>query len=311
MSRDLEELLTFDSLYDTAHVSVSDYNCRACRGGPTAEESVDQHTIVLLRHGVFCKHVGRQSLTADVNQAVFFAKGSAYRVSHPTDHGDRGTVFTLAPRVLTEMLAEFDPVSAERPDQPFPFLGGPCDARVFWSHRQLIQRLEAGEGHPPDPMWVDETVLPMMTEILAAAFLRHGKPPRPRRVGTRADHIERTEAVKSFLASRMGEPLTLDEIARHVRTSPFHLARMFRQQTGIPVHRYLTRLRLRASLEQLADGVSDLTALALSLGYASHSHFTDTFRREFGLSPSAARKRLGRRALAELSKNPEARLPSV
>ena len=88
----------------------------------------------------------------------------------------------------------------------------------------------------------------------------------------------------------MSERVTLDDVARAVHVSPFHLARIFQQQTGVPVHRYLTQLRLRASLERLADGAGDLTAVALELGFSSHSHFTDAFRREFGHSPSEMRK---------------------
>jgi AraC-like DNA-binding protein len=42
--------------------------------------------------------------------------------------------------------------------------------------------------------------------------------------------------------------------------------------------------------------------LALELNFSSHSHFTDTFRREFGRTPSDVRN--GRRAMpAEMSKN--------
>jgi len=104
------------------------------------------------------------------------------------------------------------------------------------------------------------------------------------------DHAERTEAAKTYLASKMSERVTLDEVARAVHVSPFHLARIFQQQTGVPVHRYLTQLRLRASMERLAEGASDLTALALELGFSSHSHFTDAFRREFGKAPSEIRK---------------------
>ncbi|MGH9769987.1 MAG: helix-turn-helix transcriptional regulator [Blastocatellia bacterium] len=80
--------------------------------------------------------------------------------------------------------------------------------------------------------------------------------------------------------------LTLDDIARAVGASPFHLARLFQRRTGAPVHRYLTCLRLRASLERLADGASDLAALAFELGFSIHSHFTDSFRREFGRAPA-------------------------
>src|SRR5262249_37447049 len=77
----------------------------------------------------------------------------------------------------------------------------------------------------------------------------------------------------------------------------------FQQRTGAPVHRYLTRLRLRASLERLADGETDLTALALELGFSSHSHFTGAFRREFGRTPSAVRRDPVRRTIRESGKS--------
>ena len=46
-------------------------------------------------------------------------------------------------------------------------------------------------------------------------------------------------------------------------------------------------------------------ALALELGFSSHGHFSDAFRREFGRTPSDVRK-ADRRALRELSKDLEA-----
>ena len=71
----------------------------------------------------------------------------------------------------------------------------------------------------------------------------------------------------------------------------------------MPVHRYLSRLRLRTALERLEQGSQDLTALALDLNFSSHSHFTDAFRREFGFTPSNFRNGTGRRALSKMSKN--------
>jgi AraC family transcriptional regulator len=295
--------LAYRTLYGSPLVSVRDYCCRASRGGPAAEEYSDGNHVVLMRHGAFCKHFGRRSVTADVNQAVFFSQGSTYRVSHPADCGDRGTVFVASPRVLNEIIRELDPSVDDRPERPFPFVTGPCESGVFWRHRELVQRLEAAESDPLEPLWADVTALQLVAHVLEAAFVRHGLPRRRRRNGTDADHADRTEAAKTYLASRLCERVTLDDLARAVHASPFHLARVFQQRTGVPVHRYLTRLRLRASLERLAGGADDLTALALELGFSSHSHFTDAFRREFGRTPSDVRRDAGRPALRELSKN--------
>jgi AraC-like DNA-binding protein len=142
--------------------------------------------------------------------------------------------------------------------------------------------------NPLEPLWADVTALQLVADVLESAFVQRGVTHRPKREGTGADHAERVEAVKTFLAARLTERVTLDDVARAVHVSPFHLARIFQQQTGVPVHRYLTQLRLRASLERLSD---DLTVVALELGFSSHSHFTDAFRREFGVSPSEMRHR--------------------
>jgi len=298
-----ERLLTFRPLYESPIVSVHDYSCRACRGGPGPEEYSLTNGIALMRHGAFCKHFGRRSVTADVNQAIFFSRDSAYRVSHPADCGDRGTVFTVSPRVLNDIVRELDPSMDDHPEKPFSFVSGPCDRGVFLRHRALVQALEKAATHPLEPLWADVTTLQLVADVLEAAFARHGMPRRGRRDDTNSDHADRAEAAKNFLAAHVGERITLDDVARAVHASPFHLARIFQERTEMPVHRYLTQLRLRASLEQLAGGVEDLTALALDLGFSSHSHFTDAFRREFGCTPSDVRRKAAHEAFREMSKN--------
>jgi AraC family transcriptional regulator len=305
MSHRYEHPLTFRALYDGLLVSVRAYCCRACRSGPAAEEDSGSNDIVLMRRGAFCKHFARRCITADVNQAVFFSKGSTYRVSHPADCGDRGTVFTVAPGVLSEMIRGLDPSIDDRPERPFPFLTGPCDTAVFWRHRELVQRLEVAASEPIEALWADVTALQLVADVLQAAFGRHGLPRRRGRNNTEADHADRTEAAKTWLASRLRERIGLDDVARAVHASPFHFARVFHQQTGVPIHRYLIQLRLRAALERLEGGANDLTALALDVGFSSHSHFTDAFRREFGRTPSDVRRNAACHSLREMSKNLE------
>ena len=305
MSHPSEQLLTFHTLYQSPLVSVRDYCCHIGCSGPGEDEQADSNQIVLMRHGAFSKHFGKRSLTADVNQAVFFSKESTYRVSHPTDRGDRGTIFAASPRILNDIIRELDPTVDEHPERPFPFVIGPCDVEIFWRHRELVRKLEVAEAEPLEPLWADVTALQLMADVLEAAYIRHDLPRTPRRSGTKSDHADRAEAAKTYLASRISESISLDDVARAVYVSPFHLSRIFQKHTGVPVHRYLTQLRLRASLERLADGADDLTALALELGFSSHSHFTDTFRKEFGVTPSEVRLNASQRTLREMSKNLE------
>jgi AraC family transcriptional regulator len=297
-----KELLTFRTLYDSPMIVVRDYVCRHSACGQTAEERSDVNGVTLLRHGAFSKHFGKRQVTADVNQAVFFTKDSVYRVSHPADCGDRGTTFSIAQSILNDIIRELDPKIDERPDQPFPFVTGPCKAAIFWRHREFVRRLETAETDPLEPLWADVTGLQLVADVIEDAFERYGATPR-RRASTKADHAERTESAKTYLALRMSEPVTLDDVAAAVNASPFNFARIFQQQTGLPIHRYLTLLRLRAALERIADPHIELTEIALDLGFSSHSHFTDVFRREFGETPSATRQRQTKKAIREMSKN--------
>lgn len=280
--------IRYATLHESALVRVQDYVCRASAGGPSAEEEQPRDSIVLMRHGAFRKHSRKRSVVADVNRAVFFSRGSTPRISHPGECGDRGTVFVVAPPVLKDIVRELDPSVDGRGDRPFPFTAGPCEAATFVRHRNFVRGL--GGVKPIDPLWADTEALGLCAEVLAAAFAQAGVRPGVRKSATADDHADRVEAARAFLARDPGARVTLDDVARSAALSPFHFSRVFRQHAGVSVHRYLTRLRLRLALDRLAEGERDLAALAVDLGFATHAHFTEAFRREFGTTPSAYRR---------------------
>lgn len=292
--------IVFNTLYQSPLLNVSDYVCQPRKRGMSDEEEAEKNGIVLLRHGSFTRHFGKRRVTADVNQAVFFSQESVYRVSHPSHCGDRGTLFILAAPILNEIVREFDPSVEENPNRPFRFVTGPCELSIFRRHRDFVMKLESAEASPLEQLWADETAIQLVADVLKSAFDHHLAPRETRRDSTDQDHVELTEAAKMYLAEHIGEVITLNEVARAVHASPYSFARIFRRQTGLPLHRYLTQLRLRASLERLTEDKSvDLTSVALDLGFSSHSHFTEVFRREWGITPSEIRKN----PREEISKN--------
>lgn len=98
------------------------------------------------------------------------------------------------------------------------------------------------------------------------------------------------EQLKSLLASPGHRAVSLAEYASAVHYSPFALARMFRAHTGYSIGEFRQHLRLRASVADVL-GHEDLSAVAARHGFSSHSHYTSTFRRVFGFTPSQARAR--------------------
>jgi AraC-like DNA-binding protein len=83
----------------------------------------------------------------------------------------------------------------------------------------------------------------------------------------------------------------LSDISQAVGVSPSHLAATFKKAERTTIHQYLVNLRLRRAVS-LLRGCDDLTTLALNLGFASQSHFTNAFRRWAGCPPGKYRARL-------------------
>ena len=102
-------------------------------------------------------------------------------------------------------------------------------------------------------------------------------------------HATLTAAVLRQMQRAPGATHRLVAVGARLGVSPYHVAHVFREQTGLSVHRYLLRLRLAIALDLLAGGAMNLSALALDLGFSSHSHFSSVFRRSTGLSPTGVR----------------------
>ncbi len=84
----------------------------------------------------------------------------------------------------------------------------------------------------------------------------------------------------------------LTELAVAVGSSRSELCRLFRRYTGQGVAAYRAAVRTSRVLDGLADGVGNLTDLAVATGFADHAHMARTIRSQFGATPSTLRRLL-------------------
>lgn len=136
-----------------------------------------------------------------------------------------------------------------------------------------------------------EAGLPGGQAVLAAVSIRitHSILRAAHGVNSSAPHISNRieiNRVVEYLHHRYGEKVTVDEMAAVAAMSPSHFSRVFRKETGHSPLNYLIDLRLAKARRLLVSGETCVTSVALRCGFASHSHFTDTFRKRFGCPPS-------------------------
>jgi len=84
---------------------------------------------------------------------------------------------------------------------------------------------------------------------------------------------------------------SLPSLSACVGLSPGRLMHVFTDAIGIPLRHYLAWLKLQRAAMAIASGMR-LAQAAPAAGFADSAHMTRTFRRMFGMTPSALRRAL-------------------
>src|SRR2546430_561649 len=89
--------------------------------------------------------------------------------------------------------------------------------------------------------------------------------------------------------ARYREPLDVAALARAAFVSPAHFSRQFRRTFGETPHQYLLTRRLERAAALLRNTDHSVADICLTVGLQSIGSFTTSFRRVYGLSPTAYR----------------------
>lgn len=271
-------------IYQGSFLSIGQF-----RAGPNHSKFNGTHQIggtlmVFPRTSVIIKHAGQEAVVADLNMVMFYNDGQVYSREKLSDKGDLCEWFKFDAGIVAEGIRSFDPFVDDHPCQPFQFSHGPSDPNSYLLQRLVVDHI-LSTPHP-DHLFIEEMVMSILRRVIGNSYRQRGLAP-VRQKGTSEREV--AEAIKKALALSFEQNPSLDQLARQLNYSPFYLCRIFRKYTGMSIHRYLNQLRLRVSLESVTQANSDLTRLAMQLGFASHSHFTEAFRKSFGTPPSTLR----------------------
>jgi len=258
--------------------------CCANASGPSVIEHSERDALVLPVRGFFVKHLSPSTVfVTDPATAAFFAAGRPHRISHPADGGDECIALEVDPSTWRAALIDNASTEDVRDLEPFAVLS----ARAIAERALIASTLtDAPAGAAIE---IEETALHLLAFAARGARRRAAKR-APVRAATLSKQSEQVNATRATLAAHPVRSWTLAETSRSVNSSPYELARMFRQATGSSIHQYLVRLRIAAATHLLLDTRMDLATIALECGFCSHSHFTTSFARLVGVTPSAFRK---------------------
>jgi AraC-like DNA-binding protein len=262
------------SLFDGERIKFAELICPPNSIGWGQEEMLGSRTnIAFPRGGAFIRRSGRSTVLANRNHVVVYSPYREY-CHHPVDRQAWSCSY-----LAIEDDALSDALERSGRDE---IVDGPLERRAY-----LLQyaAAKAAEGRD-DALLAEEFLYQLLDESLSGmGAIRASSAGRTD--ATRRAHHELVEEAKRVITVRMADRLSVEALARELYVSPFHLARVFRANTGYTLHAYRNELRLRCALDLIDQRRGDLASLAQELGFASLSHFSDNFYRAFGMRPTA------------------------
>lgn len=99
------------------------------------------------------------------------------------------------------------------------------------------------------------------------------------------------QQLQRYIEDHLEERITLAQLARCARYSPWYVARVFKEHTGKTLFDYIRQRRLSAAARCLSCSAGKIIEVALDFDFDSHEGFTRAFARQFGMSPRDYRKK--------------------
>jgi AraC-like DNA-binding protein len=123
-----------------------------------------------------------------------------------------------------------------------------------------------------------------LLDVLARLIQRRAEGrPSPGKTGRERRAVR---LAREYLEDNHAKRVSLEELASAVHLSPFHLARVFKEEVGLPPHAYQTQARLRRAKDLLLRGWP-ISRVAHATGFFDQSHFARHFKRLVGVPPGS------------------------
>ena len=147
-------------------------------------------------------------------------------------------------------------------------------------------RAEMVAGFPSGRLFLDSVEQAMAVALVKGHAVRH-RPVQIYRGGLGSARLRR---IKELVHAKLGDDLSLDEMAQSIGLSTAHFARMFRKSTGETPHQFVLRQRIERAKEMLHSPGARVLDVAIACGFKTQQHFAQVFAEVCGVSPTRYRQ---------------------
>ncbi|RKL64873.1 DNA-binding response regulator [Salipaludibacillus neizhouensis] len=99
------------------------------------------------------------------------------------------------------------------------------------------------------------------------------------------DDARRMQDMVSYVEMYYLEELSLEKLSNRFFLSREHISRKFKQETGMPLSKYIMKLRITQAKFWLCETDESIYSISLLLGYQDEKYFSKLFKKIVGMTP--------------------------
>lgn len=229
-------------------------------------------------HGDLCIGMvteGSRRMTIS-GQDHLFSAGDIFVVNPREPHSSvsvDGTPHSYTVLIVPEQVMEDVPQGYNLPGQRIIF------NNIIRDDSSAIQKLRAACDEKDHAYTLPQ---PERIYSLLAYLAQHHSTCEP--LPSPADSHNAVKKAKEYMDRNFRDDISLELLSEITGTSPYHLNRIFTEETGMSPHAYQVHMRIETSKRLLLAGYS-IAHVSAESGFTDQSHFTKFFRKVTGTTP--------------------------
>jgi len=153
------------------------------------------------------------------------------------------------------------------------------DSKISNRIKNTLERIESVQRSTPFGSQVEIKCLITSVLLDLARFLKEDKNSLLRPEGN-----QMINNVLTYIDNHLKEDLTLEKLAKMNYVSKYYLAHLFKDNTKVSLHQFITKKRLALSKSYLDLGLS-AKQICQEVGIEDYCHFLKSFKKEYGITP--------------------------
>lgn len=151
------------------------------------------------------------------------------------------------------------------------------DMEQLFPEEETMQRVMSAYTYTEDTLWLVKYVTARLHELR----------------NTESGKETQIDEIFQYIRSHMDEDIKRDDIADAVHLNANYISALFKNKTGMSLKEYIISEKMTLARNMVRETALPISVIAMKVGYTNFSHFSQSYKKINGVSPTEDREETG------------------